>query len=551
MKIKKLFPQIAQHICPIVAIIATLFIVSCSKDETLSTPQPIDRPVTPIVIIYENDVHCAVDGYAKLAGLRNNYKKTTHHVATVSCGDFVQGNIVGSVTRGEAIIDIMNLVGYDVVTTGNHEFDFGIEHLLTLTKTLNADVVNANFSDLRSNKLLLEPYTIKRFGNVDIAFIGLTTPATMSSVAYTTFTDESGNVIYSFGEDNFYQNAQRHIIEARASGADYVVILSHLGDSGEGGYPSSISLIQNTIGIDAVLDAHDHNVIPDTTILDGAGEGVLLSSTGTAFANVGVLTLSTEGKFSSQLVKSEDCDTDERVQAYVEQIKELTMVAGERIVGTSEATMRVRDESGTRITRTRETTIGNLCADAFRAVLGSDIAFVNGGAIRADIPEGDVTYNNLLSVFPYNNAVCTATMSGSQIMDALEVSARLLPKENGGFLQVSGLKFKIDTSVEPSVQMDENELFTHVGERRRVSDVQVLDKSTNKYLPIAPERTYTIASSTFLIENYGDNGILRYATPKESNLGQDVDILAIYIEQILGGKIGTEYSTTEGRITIE
>lgn len=551
MKIKKLFPQIARRICPIVAIIATLFIASCSKDETLSTPQPIDRPVTPIVIIYENDVHCAVDGYAKLAGLRNNYKKTTHHVATVSCGDFVQGNIVGSVTRGEAIIDIMNFIGYDVVTTGNHEFDFGIEHLLTLTKALDADVVNANFSDLRNNKLLFEPYKIKRFGNVDIAFIGLTTPATMSSVAYTTFTDESGNVIYSFGEDNFYQNAQRHIIEARASGADYVVILSHLGDSGEGGYPSSISLIQNTIGIDAVLDAHDHNVIPDTTILNGAGEGVLLSSTGTAFANVGVLTLSTEGKFSSQLVKSEDCDTDERVQAYVEQIKEQTTAAGERIVGTSEVTMRVKDESGTRITRTRETTIGNLCADAFRAVLGSDIAFVNGGAIRADIPEGDVTYNNLLSVFPYNNAVCTATMSGSQIMDALEVSARLLPKENGGFLQVSGLKFKIDTSVEPSVQMDENELFTHVGERRRVSDVQVLDKSTNKYLPIAPERTYTIASSTFLIENYGDNGILRYATPKESNLGQDVDILAIYIEQILGGKIGTEYNSTEGRITIE
>lgn len=541
----------AQHIFPLAAIITTLFIASCSKDETLSTPQPIDRPVTPIVIIYENDVHCAIDGYAKLAGLRNNYKKTTHHVATVSCGDFVQGNIVGSVTRGEAIIDIMNFIGYDVVTTGNHEFDFGIEHLLTLTKTLKADVVNANFSDLRNNKLLFEPYKIKRFGNVDIAFIGLTTPATTNSVAYTTFTDESGNIIYSFGEDNFYQNAQRHIIEARAEGADYVVILSHLGDSGEGGYPSSISLIQNTIGIDAVLDAHDHNVIPDTTILDGAGEGVLLSSTGTAFANVGVLTLSTEGKFSSQLVKSEDCDTDERVQAYVEQIKEQTTAAGERIVGTSEVTMRVKDESGTRITRTRETTIGNLCADAFRAVLGSDIAFVNGGAIRADISEGDVTYNNLLSVFPYNNAVCTATMSGSQIMDALEVSAHLLPKENGGFLQVSGLKFKIDSSVKPSVQMDENEIFTHVGQRRRVSDVQVLDKSRNKYLPIEPERTYTIASSSFLIENYGDNGILRYATVKESNLGQDVDILAIYIEQILGGKIGTEYNNTEGRITIE
>ncbi len=551
MRIEKLFSRIAQHICPIVAIIGTLFIASCSKDETLSTPQPIDRPVTPIVIIYENDVHCAVDGYAKLAALRNSYQKKTHHVATVSCGDFVQGNVVGTVTRGEAIIDIMNFVGYDVVTTGNHEFDFGIEHLLTLTKNLNADVVNANFSDLRSNKLLFEPYTIKRFGNVDIAFIGLTTPATMGSVAHTTFTDESGKVIYSFAEDNFYQNAQRHIIEARSVGADYVVILSHLGDSGEGGYPSSIDLIRNTIGIDAVLDAHDHNEIPDTTIINGAGERVLLSSTGSTFDNIGVLTLSTEGKFSSQLVKSEDCGTDERVQAYVEQIKEQTMAAGERIVGTSEATMRVKDESGTRITRTRETTIGNFCADAFRAVLGSDIAFVNGGAIRADISKGNVTYNNLLSVFPYNNAVCTATMSGSQIMDALEVSARLLPKENGGFLQVSGLRFKINTSVEPSVQMDESELFTHIGESRRVSDIQVLDKSSGEYHPIDPEHTYTIASSSFLIEDYGDNGILRYAQVKERNLGQDVDILAIYIEQILGGTIGTEYNSTEERITIE
>lgn len=546
----QLFSRITKSICPIAAIITILSTAACSNDETLSTPKNPDRPTTPIVIIYENDVHCAVDGYAKLAALRSSYKKRTHHVATVSCGDFVQGNVVGTVTRGEAIIEIMNFVGYDVVTTGNHEFDFGVEHLLKLTKSLDADVVNANFRDLRGGKLMFEPHTIKRYDNVDIAFIGLTTPATVNSVAYTTFTDENGNIIYSFGEDNFYENAQRCIIEARASGADYVVILSHLGDSGEGGHPSSISLIQNTIGIDAVLDGHDHNVIPDTTIYNGAGEAVLLTSTGTAFANIGVLTLSNDGKFSSQLVEAEDCESDKNVQAYVEQIKEQTMTAGERIVGTSAVTMKIKDNSDTRIVRTRETTIGNFCADALRAVLGSEIAFVNGGAIRADIHEGDITYNNLLSVFPYNNAVCTATMSGRQIMDALEVSTRLLPKENGGFLQVSGLKFKIDTSVAPSVQMDENGLFTGVGTSRRVSDVQVLDKQSGEYTPINPERTYTIASSAYLIENYGDNGILRYAQVKESNLGQDVDMLAIYLEQILGGRIGTEYSNTEGRITI-
>lgn len=551
MKIFRLFTRFAKTIYPLLAIATTLFIVSCQKDESLSTPKAPDLPITPIVIIYDNDVHCAVDGYAKLAAVRSSYRKSTNNVTTVSCGDFVQGDIVGTVTRGEGIIDIMNYVGYDVVTLGNHEFDFGMEQMLSLTERLEADVVNANFSDLRSGKLLFEPYTIKRFGNVDIAFIGVTTPSTIESVAYTTFTDEEGNLIYSFNNDNFYEEIQRHIIEARATGADYVVLLSHLGDISYGGYPSSISLIKNTIGIDAVLDGHEHSVISDTTIIDGAGDEVLLTSTGTAFANVGVLTLSTTGEFSSELIATEGCTPDKKVQAYVEQIKEQTMAAGERVVGTSEVTLPIRDAKGTRITRTQETAIGNLCADALRSVLGSDIAFVNGGAIRADIPQGDITYNTLLQVFPYNNSVCTATMTGAQIMDALEVSTRLLPNENGGFLQVSGIRFKVDTSVTTSVVMDENEQFSHVEGNRRVSDVEILDKENNEYHAIEPDRTYTIASSTFLVEDYGDNGILRYARVKESNLGQDVDMLAIYLQQILGGKIGAEYGNIEGRIVIK
>lgn len=551
MSIKNRFMRITRSIYPLLAMTATLFLAACQKDETLSTPKEPDLPVTPIYIIYENDVHCDVDGYAKLAGVRSNYRKNNNYVATVSCGDFIQGDIVGTVTRGEGIIDIMNYVGYDVVTLGNHEFDFGMEQMLSLTERLKADVVNANFSDLRSGKLLFEPYTIKRFGNVDVAFIGVTTPSTVSSVAYTTFTDETGKVIYSFNDDNFYEKIQRHIIEARATGADYVVVLSHLGDSGEGGYPSSIGLIQNTIGIDAVLDGHDHSVIPDTAILNGAGEKVLLSSTGTAFANVGVLTISTGGEFSSQLVATEDCDADSKVQAYVEQIKEEAMAAGERVIGKSDVTLFMRDDSGTRIVRTQETALGNFCADALRSVLGSDVAFVNGGAIRANIPQGDISYNTLMKVFPYNNSVCTATMTGRQIMDALEVSVRVLPKENGGFLQVSGIRFKVDTSVEPSVVMDSNDLFDHVSGNRRVSDVEVLDKETNEYQPIIPNRTYTIASSTFLIENLGDNGILRYAKVKESNLGQDVDMLAIYLDRILGGVIGNQYSDIEGRIIIK
>ncbi|MBR5776791.1 MAG: bifunctional metallophosphatase/5'-nucleotidase [Bacteroidaceae bacterium] len=533
----------------LLAFFATVSFTACSEEDSSSLPKGPDRPNKPIVVIYDNDVHCAVDGYAKLAGVRNSYRKQTPYVTTVSCGDFVQGDIVGSVSNGTAIIDIMNRVKYDVTTLGNHEFGFGIAQMLSLTRRLDADVVSANFRSIIDESLPFKPYVIKKYGNVDIAYLGLTTPTTLNSVAYTTFTDENGKHIYDFCQNQFYDNAQRHINEARSDGADYVIILSHLGDHGYGGAPSSISLIQNTTGINAVLDGHDHSTIADSTIYDIAGKGVLLTSTGTAFKNIGVLTLSTNGDFSSQLIQTDDsCPTDKDVHAFVEQIKEETMAQGERVVGTSEVTMIIRNEEGVRITRTEETPIGNFCADALRYVLGTDIAFMNGGAIRSEIRQGEISYNTLLSVFPYNNSVCTATMTGKQIMDALEVSVHLYPKENGGFLQVSGLKFKVDPSVPTSVVIDDNELFSHVEGSRRVFDVQVLDNASGQYVPIDPERTYTIASSSFLIENHGDYGVLRYATVKDRNLGQDVDMLAIYLSQTLGGEIGTSYGQTEGRI---
>ena len=533
----------------LLAFFATVSFTACSDEDSSSLPKGPDRPNKPIVVIYDNDVHCAVDGYAKLAGVRNNMRKETPHVATVSVGDFIQGGVVGTVSSGTAIVDIMNHVGYDAVTLGNHEFDFGMAQMFTLTRQLDADVVSANFRSTIDENLPFKPYVIKRYGNVDIAYLGLTTPTTLITGGQKTFADENGKLIYSFCNDNFYENAQRYINEARNEGADYVIVLSHLGDVGWGGFPSSVSLIRNTTGIDAVLDGHEHTIIADSTVYDNTGKAVLLSSTGSEFSNVGVLTLSTSGQFSSRLVQiDEECPTNKDVQAFVEQIKEETMAQGERVVGTSEVTMIIRNEEGVRITRTEETPIGNFCADALRYVLGTDIAFMNGGAIRSEIRQGEISYNTLLSVFPYNNSVCTATMTGKQIMDALEVSVHLYPKENGGFLQVSGLKFKVDPSVPTSVVIDDNELFSHVEGSRRVLDVQVLDNASGQYVPIDPERTYTIASSSFLIENHGDYGVLRYATVKDRNLGQDVDMLAIYLSQTLGGKIGTSYGQTEGRI---
>ena len=508
-------------------------------------------PDQPVVILFENDVHCAVDGYAKLVALREQQQAETPYVATVSSGDFVQGDVVGSLSKGENIVKIMNEVKYDVVTLGNHEFDFGIPQLLKLTDSLEASVVSANFCDFRTGSPIFQPYRIIRYGEVDIAFMGFTTTTTATLVASRTFLDEDGQIAYGFSRPTFYEKAQHQIDQARKEGADYVVVLSHLGDMDRGEHPSSGSLIARTTGIDAVLDGHDHRVLSDSLVQNMKGEPVLLASTGLKFQNIGLLTLSTDGKFTSRLVPSFEVEASEETQAFVEAVKEKTLKEGERVIGVNEQLLSPDDASGNRLVRHRETNIGNFCADAFREVLNVDVAMINGGGIRADLPPGEITYNHLLSVFPFNNKACTATMTGQQLVDALEFSVCVLPAENGSFMQVSGVKFVVDASVPSPVLVDEHHLFAGVGEgKRRVSQVQIWDKASRQYLPVDLNRTYTLASFDYQIKNLGCAGIFRYATLLEEHLPQDIEVLATYVRQVLRGRIGRAYQSTEGRITI-
>ena len=511
-----------------------------------------DTPDQPIVIVFDNDVHCAIDGYAKLSALKEQQQALTPYVTTVSCGDFVQGDVVGSLSKGENIVAIMNEVGYDVVTLGNHEFDFGMSQLFKLKDSLDATVVSTNFCNFRTNSPIFQPYRIIRYGEVDIAFMGFTTTTTGTLVASRTFLGEDGRIAYGFSRPTFYEKAQDQIDMARKDGADYVVVLSHLGDMDRGEHPSSVNLIARTTGIDAVLDGHDHRVLSDSLVPNRAGKPVLLASTGLKFQHIGLLTLSTDGKFTSRLVPSAQVEPSGKTQAFVEAIKEEVLKNGERVIGINEQLLSPDDASGNRLVRHRETNIGNFCADAFREVLNVDVAMINGGGIRADLPKGNVTYNDLLSVFPFNNKACTATLTGQQLVDALEFSVSYLPEEDGSFMQVSGVKFEVDTTVPTPVEKDEYHLFAGVGEgQRRVSHVQVWDKDSRQFLPVDLNRTYSLASFDYQIKNLGCAGIFRYATLQEDHLPQDIEVLATYIRQFLGGRIGKRYMQAEGRITIK
>lgn len=536
------------EVCVMWFLLVAFLLGGCNAENGSCLPE---LPDEPIVVVFENDVHCAVDGYAKLSGLYHQQNAVTPYVSIVSCGDFVQGDVVGSVSQGENIVEVMNRVGYDVVTLGNHEFDFGMPQMFRLAEALDASVVCANLRDVRTDTYPFPAYRIIRYGEVEIAFLGVSTTTTATNVSPRTFQDEDGNVVYDFTLDAFYGRVQSQVDDARGKGADYVVVLSHLGSEDKGEHPSSLNLIAGTKGIDVVLDGHEHYVIPDTLVCNLEGKPVLMSSAGEKFSHIGLLTLSMEGVFSSSLVSvaSDEAPVDQEVQAFVDEVKEKALADGRRVVGYNEVDLSIYDASGNRMVRDRETPIGNFCADAFRNVLNTDVAFVNGGGIRADLPKGEVTFNDLLSVFPFNNTACTAVMTGQQLLDALEFSVSYLPEETGDFMQVSGMKFDVDASIPSPVVMGEDDLFSHVANgARRINNLRILEKESGEYHAVELERRYTLAGFDYQLKELGSSGIFRYAELKGESLGQDVEVLASYVEQFLGGRIDKRYEKTDGRI---
>ena len=306
----------------------------------------VQRGEWPVVIIYDNDVHCAVDGYAKVGAVVKCYEDSSEYQLLVSAGDFVHGDVMGSITHGQAIVDIMNMVGYDYVVPGNHEFDYGVEQLLNLTDGLSAEMLCSNFHNIFVNELLFRPYRVVQYGGVSVAFIGVTTTACAVSVAPKTFRDEEGNLKYHFYLDSLYSNTQKYIDQVKEQGADYVILLSHLGDAYNGVHPTSVDLIANTCGADVVIDGHAHSVIVDSCVYDKSGKGVLLTSSGTRLESVGVVKLDKEGKFTSQLVSLSTVEPDASLVKYIEGVKQSAMAVGERLVGVSECSLPLEDSDG-------------------------------------------------------------------------------------------------------------------------------------------------------------------------------------------------------------
>ena len=512
-----------------------------------------------IVILYTNDVHGAVDtdiGYAGLAAYRQQLEEKTPYVTLVDCGDALQGDTLGAVSQGEYLMELMNLVEYDFAVLGNHEFDYGMEQLKTLLEQADAQYLGCNIRYTGSGESAvsaLKPYEIVDYGGVQVAFLGISTPESIAKSTPAYFMDDAGQIstILWRQRRGVIWTGTEHRRGMPGGGADYVVALAPAPFR-------STDVIAATTGIDVVLDGHSHSVIPCDIVKNKDGKDVLLSSTGTGLINIGQLVITAGGNLTVGLIGTYP-EADEAIAASIHTLQGQYEEALAQVMGHTEVTL-TTEEEGIRLIRNRETNLGDFCADAYRAVAGADIALVNGGGIRADLNAGDVTYGDILAVHPYGNTLCVVEATGQEILDALEMGSRATLAEtgdgesaigeSGGFLQVSGLRYTIDTSVESTVEVDEAGMFVSCGEERRVRDVQVLQED-GSYAPIDAAETYTVASHSYLIKEGGDGLNMFWDNTLTIDGGMmDYEILITYLEDILGGTIGEEYATPQGRINV-
>ena len=544
-----------RKLLPLLLALSLLFTGIALAEETADERQPV-------VILYTNDVHCGIDdaiGYAGLAAYEKALEKAGYVVAMADCGDAVQGAAIGTLSKGGFIVDIMNEVGYDVATIGNHEFDYGMDRFYELAEAAEFPYVSANFTNL-DGETVLPPYVVLELGGFRIAFVGASTPETFTKSTPVYFQDDEGNFIYSFCEGNdgadLYAAIQKAVDDAHAEGVDLVVVLSHLGTEESSSPWTSTEMIANTTGIDVVLDGHSHSVWEGELEQNKDGEDVLMSSTGTKLNAVGTLTIlpTEDGVELSTALHTESLFQDDDTIAFIDDIKAQlgetlsTIVAHTDVDLTTVDPVEVNgDGSHVRIVRSQETNLGDLCADAYRVISGADIGFVNGGGVRATIPAGDITYEQIISVHPFGNMMCVVEASGQEILDALEMSVRNLPDENGGFLHVSGLTFEINMAVESSVVIDDKGMFVEVTGDRRVQNVLV------DGAPIDPEATYTLASHNYMLKSSGD-GYCMFADNVllQDEVMIDNQVLINYITESLGGVVGEDYADPygQGRITI-
>ena len=534
-----------------------------------------------VTILYTNDVHTYIDNtyevdetqslpvirYSTVAG----YRDSLENVLLVDAGDAIQGTAYGGMDDGATIIQLMNAAGYDLATLGNHEFDYGMAGCLAAIEAAEFPYVSCNFyheeNGVRGENVL-DSYKVFEVGGVKVAFVGITTPESFTKSTPAYFQDENGNYIYGIagGEDGqALYDAVQTAIDAASAEADYVIALGHLGVDPSSRPWTSEELIANTTGLDAFIDGHSQTVMESQIVADKAGNSVVLTQTGEYLGALGQMTIAADGTITTQLLTAEDLagvTPNAEVKAIEDAwISEIDTQLGE-VIGHINATLDNYDAEGNRLVRKQETNTGDFAADALYYLFDNmdmdvDVAIMNGGGIRNEAITGDISYQTCKLIHTFGNVACLQTVTGQQILDALEWGAKdVAPEgvpavENGGFLQVSGLRYTINTAIPSTVQQDDKGVWTGGPTGAyRVTNVEVLNNETGAYEPLDLAAQYNLAGYNYTLRDLGDGfAMFTGAVNVLDYVAEDYMVLAAYVQSFEDGEV-TGYEAPAGRITI-
>ena len=523
-----------------------------------------------VVVLYTNDVHTYITEDLTYS-LVSAYKASLGNALLVDAGDAIQGTAYGSMDQGKTMIQLMNTAGYDLATLGNHEFDYGMAGCMQAIAQADFPYVSCNFyheaGGVRGENVL-DSYKVFEVNGVKLAFVGITTPESFSKSTPAYFQDENGNYIYGIAggaDGSELYAAVQAAIDAAAAEADYVIALGHLGVDPSSRPWTSEEVIANTTGLDAFIDGHSQTVMESEQVTDKGGNTVILTQTGEYLGALGQLTIAADGTITTELLTAQDLagiTPDPTVKALEDAwVQEIDAQLGQ-VIGSIDDTLDNYDAEGDRLVRRQETNTGDFAADALYYLFDSmgmdvDVAVMNGGGIRNGAITGEISYLTCKEIHTFGNVACLQTVTGQQLLDALEWGAKDVTAdglvENGGFLQVSGLKYTIDTTIPSTVQQDEKGVWTGGPTGAyRVTDVQVLDRETGTYVPLDLDKSYNLAGYNYTLRDLGDGfAMFDGAVNVLDYVMEDYMVLANYVQSFENGKV-TGYGDVngDGRITI-
>ena len=519
-----------------------------------------------IKILYTNDIHGYIANQTvdenkneipllrlnNIAGYRKKLIKNNYNVLLFDAGDQVQGSVYGAIDKGEEMIKIMNKVGYDLAIPGNHDFDFGMDGFFRFKELAKFPYLSCNFKSLEKKENVLNSNKIFKIGGKKIGVIGVSTPESITSSTPKFFQNDKGEFIYTFDgladKSDLYDSVQKSIDEIRDK-VDYLIVLGHLGvgiDAKKAGI-RSIDVINNTKGIDAFIDGHSHTVVDNEIIKTKDNKDCILTQTGCYLSRIGEMTISENGittKFIDDLSDYKNKDVKKLEESLINNVNNKLSEKIAKLENPLYISNPNKLEQ--RLVRARETNLGDFVADSIywylkeEKGLECDITLANGGGIRDNILTGDMTYLTAKTVEPFGNQVCLIKTKGINIKNALEMGVDVLdewndewdsPAENGGFMQVSGLKYEIDCNVKSSIQTDENGMFKSVDGEYRVKNIMVYNKNLKKYEELDINKDYYVGGINYILRNSG-NGLSMFNDSENivDFVGEDYMILASFME---------------------